>query len=325
MDTSAPIHLFSDFRSLGGGELHTVELARLLGGACRVWGNCAQPLNLGGIAVQPLRPFQGAFPRGGTLVVVGAYSQLGPWLAHARPRRLILVCNTSQPQEFYGRLAQLRGETGLEVELAYVSDALRQAMLLPGRLVISPIDLQRFVPAPALREGGLVLGRHSRDIPAKHHPGDISLYTELSLRGATVRLLGGSCLASRLGPDAGGVALLPAGAEAPEDFLRGLNCFFYRTDPTAWVEAGGRAVQEALACGLPVVAGRQGGYAEWIEEGENGFLCDGQEEAMAHLQALAADPALRRRLSQGARRSALTRWGEAARAELRAWYLGEAA
>lgn len=322
MDTSAPLHLFSDFRSLGGGELHAVELARLLGPArCQVWGNCAQPLAFGDLTVQPVRPFQGAFPRGGTLVLIGAYSQPGPWLAHARPRRLILVCNTSQPQEFYTRIAQLRGETGLEVELAYVSEALRQAMLLPGRLAISPIDLQRFSPAAALPEGSLVLGRHSRDILAKHHPGDVSLYRQLSLQGAAVRLLGGSCLAPHLGPDAGGVTLLPAGAEAPETFLRGLNCFFYRTDPGALVEAGGRVVQEALACGLPVVAGRQGGYAEWIEPGENGFLCDSQEEALAHLQTLAADHALRRRLSRGARQSALARWGEAARAELRAWYL----
>lgn len=321
MDTPAPIHLFSDFRSLGGGELHAVELARLLGPTrCQVWGNCAQPLAFGDISVQPVLPFQGVFPRGGTLVLIGAYSQPGLWLAHARPRRLILVGNTSQPQEFYTRIAQLRGETGLEVELAYVSEALRQAMLLPGRLAISPIDLQRFSPA-ALPEGSLVLGRHSRDILAKHHPGDVSLYRQLSLQGAAVRLLGGSCLAPHLGPDAGGVTLLPAGAEAPETFLRGLNCFFYRTDPGALVEAGGRVVQEALACGLPVVAGRQGGYAEWIEPGENGFLCDSQEEALAHLQTLAADHALRRRLSRGARQSALARWGEAARAELRAWYL----
>lgn len=67
--------------------------------------------------------------------------------------------------------------------------------------------------------------------------------------------------------------------------------------------------------------GVRGGYAEWIEAGENGFLCDGQEDALAHLQTLAADPALRRRLSHGARQSALARWGEMAREELRAWYL----
>jgi UDP-glucose:(heptosyl)LPS alpha-1,3-glucosyltransferase len=43
--------------------------------------------------------------------------------------------------------------------------------------------------------------------------------------------------------------------------------------PSAY-DAFGMVVAEAMACGLPVIAGRTIGAAEWIDEGRNGLLCD---------------------------------------------------
>ena len=143
------------------------------------------------------------------------------------------------------------------------------------------------------------MGRLSRDQPEKHHPADPALYRRLAGLGCEVRVMGGTCLAGD-GDGSPAVRLLPAGARAPEDFLRGLDAFFYRTGPGC-VEAFGRVVVEAMACGLPVVCARGGGYGEVVEDGRSGFLFDTDAEAEAILLRLRGDPALRRSVGRAAR------------------------
>jgi glycosyltransferase involved in cell wall biosynthesis len=93
------------------------------------------------------------------------------------------------------------------------------------------------------------------------------------------------------------VQLLAEGAMPAVDFLRSLDVFYYRTG--AHVETFGRVVLEAMACALPVVCHRRGGYAECIRHGENGFLFDSTDEARGIVRRLMADPSLR--ASVGAR------------------------
>ncbi len=50
-------------------------------------------------------------------------------------------------------------------------------------------------------------------------------------------------------------------------------------------EPFGFSVVEAMACGTPVIATRRGSMAEIVRDGENGFLVDGQEEAVAAVDA----------------------------------------
>lgn len=61
---------------------------------------------------------------------------------------------------------------------------------------------------------------------------------------------------------------------------------------------------EALASGTPVVASPEGGYAEWIEPGINGFIVHNQEEAFERIVEIAGNPEKSRRLSENARASA---------------------
>jgi len=63
---------------------------------------------------------------------------------------------------------------------------------------------------------------------------------------------------------------------------------------------------EAMACGCPVVAATTGGAPEAVLHGESGLLVNpgDVEETAAALDRVLGDPALRERLSRGARRRA---------------------
>jgi len=62
--------------------------------------------------------------------------------------------------------------------------------------------------------------------------------------------------------------------------------------PVDWPEPFGLVMIEAMACGTPTIAFRRGAVPEIIEEGLNGFVCDGVEDA---LQAVARIGTLSRR------------------------------
>jgi glycosyltransferase involved in cell wall biosynthesis len=109
-------------------------------------------------------------------------------------------------------------------------------------------------------------------------------------------------------------------AQEAHVFLQGLDCFFYRTSEEI-LEAWGRVVTEAMACGLPVVCHNRGGYAEIIEHGRNGFLFDTQEEALEILLRLKEDRQLRETVGVEARRTAEGLFSSAVRSEIVQFYL----
>jgi glycosyltransferase involved in cell wall biosynthesis len=62
-------------------------------------------------------------------------------------------------------------------------------------------------------------------------------------------------------------------------------------------ESFGLAALEASSARLPVVARRSPGLAQFLQEGENGFLADSDEEMVIRLVQLITDPPLRERMS----------------------------
>jgi glycosyltransferase involved in cell wall biosynthesis len=56
--------------------------------------------------------------------------------------------------------------------------------------------------------------------------------------------------------------------------------------PIAWREPFGLAMIEAMACGTPVVAFRNGSVPEVVDEGVTGFIVDNEREAAAAAQRL---------------------------------------
>lgn len=271
--------------------------------------------------VRPVQAFSGQFPQGGVLVWGGAHVAPGLWLRYARFERIIIQCNLASWERLFTLIEVFRETVQQEPELVFVSRSLQLTAGLPGRVVPSPMDIQPFLQAGysrGERSGLLTVGRVSRDAPDKHHPQDPMLYRMLAARGWRVRIMGGTCLAEEL-EGVSGVELLSAGAEDTVDFYRSLDIFFYRTGTT--VEAYGRVIVEAMACGLPVVAGSHGGYTEVMLSGTTGVLVDSQEAAWDALIQLGSDTAKRAAMGQAGMHQAEQVHGEAASRAALAAYL----
>jgi glycosyltransferase involved in cell wall biosynthesis len=91
-----------------------------------------------------------------------------------------------------------------------------------------------------------------------------------------------------------------------EQMPRLLQQFDVMVLPTLTEEPLSRAVMEAMACGLVVVASRTGGTPEMVTDGVNGMLFSpGESRQLAsHLERLATDRTLREQLSSAAQQTA---------------------
>jgi glycosyltransferase involved in cell wall biosynthesis len=68
-----------------------------------------------------------------------------------------------------------------------------------------------------------------------------------------------------------------------QDFLGNAEALLF---PICWPEPFGLVMIEAIACGTPVVAFRQGAVPEVLEDGLTGFVVDGVDEAVEALRRL---------------------------------------
>ena len=329
------VHIVNRFEQpRGGSELHALDLTERLRRHTDVslWASETPHPDLQRDAgVRTVDPGDGQIPRGGTVVVVGVYFDIATWIGMARPERVIFLYNTFEAPKLFEQLLRVHAESGVRPELLYCSDMMGDETGLPGRFEPSPVDIEVFRPAVvAATEGAadaedasvvrpFTLGRHSRDVMEKHNPEDWRVYRTVAEAGGRSRLLGATCMRPVFSGKADAVELLPARTEGIAEFLRGLDCYYYNT--SAWIEPWGRAVLEAMACGLPVVANAHGGYAQIIRHGENGLLFRDASEAATLVCELVADPSLRRRLGAEARRTVEELLGPDAMARLISFYL----
>ena len=325
------IAIVTSFAQLGGTETRALALGDLLAPHADVtlWSVApVHPAHAARAAIRVIDAANDAAPDGGTLVLVGAFYDPGDWLHRATFARVVVCYNVELPGELVQRLTHIRDSCGdVAVELTFPTARFQARAGLPGRVELSPLPLARFVPSAksAAPDASLVIGRHSRDDPDKHHPNDPSLYRRLVQRGHRLRIQGGLPLAAAFAGDPlrGRVELMPAGTEPAPTFLATLDCFLYRKSP-AWYEVGGTVILEAMAMGLPVVVFDDGiGGVEWIVDGESGFVVRSEDHALVVIGRLAKDAALRLRVGNAARQR-VAQLIDGDREDTLAFYLGDA-
>jgi glycosyltransferase involved in cell wall biosynthesis len=170
------------------------------------------------------------------------------------------------------------------------------------------------VVVPAARER-FVVGYAGRLVAAKGL--DVLIDATASVAGAELRLVGNGPLREALAARAAarGVALEIDTAVRHDDMAAAYSRFDVlvlpsRTTPT-WAEQFGRALVEALWCGVPVV-GSDSGEIPWVIESTGGGLVVPAGDVGALRQALVRlrdDPALRQELAARGRERAHERFG----------------
>lgn len=297
---SEVLHLVGQFdHPYRGAELAHLDLAAYLTEHCEVgvWSTTlVHPsfLQRTGGSIRQIVPFQGAYPRGGVLVLCGVHFDMGTWLELGQFRRVILICNIPSAPSVFQRIKQVERATRQRPELVFVSESQKVSLGLEGFMHPVPMRLQPMWAISRRYESkpldSIRIGRMSRDVLQKHDLSDVQLYRSWAARGLRVIIVGGTCLSSMLGNEPN-VELLPEGALMPQELLAELDIFFYRTG--ASTEMFGRVIWDAMASGLPVVAQAHGGYAAWLRPGQDALLVGNSEQAYDVVMTLARDATLR--------------------------------
>jgi len=168
---------------------------------------------------------------------------------------------------------------------------------IPGAFDVTEFP---FSPRPHKPGEPLVIGRVSRAAPDKFAADTFETMAKVK-HPTRLRFLGvdDACM-KVLGQPPEVAEMMPMGAESAQQFFSTLHVYCQLNGDA--VENWPRSGLEAMATGVPIVAERKGGWAEMIQDGAAGFLCDSREEVADTISRLAEDEELRIRMAEEARR-----------------------
>ena len=215
---------------------------------------------------------------------------------------------------------------------AFANGAIAEAFGRPGTVLAPVVDTERFRPGPhraatrerfGLPEGILLVGtvgkmaagrgheeaiRAAAGVPSLGlaHVGHGEQMPELRSRAA---VLGASARNFWLGYQ----------EEDLPDLYRSWEIFLFTASGS---DQGHRAILEAMACGLPIVALDIPGVRDFVTDGEEGFVAADVEGLSGALACLAESEEMRRRMGAKARQRALAFTAECFTDKAKAFYQG---
>jgi glycosyltransferase involved in cell wall biosynthesis len=234
---------------------------------------------------------------------------------------LLELPNLSIPQGLLQRINYLSGAWADNAEVAVSDFMLDRTCRHPHarqiQRIYNGIDPDMYLPGarPATDEGnGLVVGFAGRLIPGKGADHLIRAVAQTGRQRAVKLLIAGD------GPERTRLTSLARtlGADSKVDFLGvidDLPAFWRRCDVATmpsdtFVESFSMVTLEAMTCGKPIVASRNGAVSELMIDGVTGTLVDpGNVDALTRaLVDYAEQPALRRAHGEAARTRAIERF-----------------
>ncbi len=166
--------------------------------------------------------------------------------------------------------------------------------------------------AAGIPEGALVVGTVGKLAPGRGHEEAIAAAAPLAEAAILLHVGKGEhlsalrSLSERLGTSSRN-HFVGYQDETLPDFYRAMDVFLFTASGS---QQGQRAILEAMATGLPVVALPVPGVSDLLTDGVEGFMVPDVPRASEVLRRLARDPALRARLGEAGRRRALGQRGE---------------
>jgi len=245
-----------------------------------------------GMAVPELRHVVHAYDAVADHDIVHDHTVMGPFYSERYPG-LSVVTTIHGP--FNDELIDLYSALGPHVPIVSISHAQRQAAPeVPIRRVIHHgLDASAF----PLGDGGgdaegefvVFLGRMAPDKGAHRaievaRAAGIRILLAAKMREPWERAYFDQNVAGLLGPDAVYLGEVPH--ERKVELLANARALLF---PIRWNEPFGMVMLEAMACGTPVLAFREGAAPEVVDDGTTGFLCDDEAsmvEALGRLDQL---------------------------------------
>lgn len=240
-----------------------------------------------GYTVPELRHLMAAYEALEGVDIVHDHTVLGPVYAERFPDRKVV---TTIHGPFNDELTDIYRRIDERVPIIAISQAQRAVVpdLRIARVIHHGINASNFPMGEGDGDYCLFLGRMNPDKGAQR------AVVAAQKAGAPL-VMAGKCrepwehqffdqeIAPQLGETIRYVGEVPH--EEKVRLLAGARCVLF---PIRWNEPFGLVMLEALACGTPVLAFREGAAPEVIAHGETGFLCD-DESDMADSIAAASD------------------------------------
>lgn len=187
----------------------------------------------------------------------------------------------------------------------------RWEKILPGRTAFIPPGMAipppyAEFPEPEIPPSAFRIGFFGHLQPHKGPDILLRIFRELDLPGTDLLINGVGELEEELRAAAAGRDNIFIQTYVPviDPWIRSCKLLVFPYRSSVSVLGYSRAALDGLAAGVPLIVTPSPALAPLVREGENGYVCRDEAEIKEKIRAVAGDPALREKLSRGARQSA---------------------